>query len=62
MELYESEHTKFMRELFIQNPQLTEQQKESYDIWWDKTLDRDLNKRFEESFEMQKGYVYYDKM
>ena len=35
--LYESEHTKFIRELMRQNPQLPEQQREARAIWWDKT-------------------------
>ena len=56
---YESEHTKFMRELFEKNPQLAEQQKEARAIWWDKKLDKDERKRFEESNVPQKGYVYF---
>ncbi len=59
MELYESEHTKFMRELFAKNPQLVEQQKEARAIWWDKKLDKDERKRFEESEVPQTGYVYF---
>ena len=35
--LYESEHTKFIRELMRQNPQLPERQREARAIWWDKT-------------------------
>ena len=56
---YESEHTKFMRELFEKNPQLAEQQKEARAIWWDKKQDKDERKRFEESNVPQKGYVYF---
>jgi len=33
---YESEHTKFMRELLAQKPDLREQQREARAIWWDK--------------------------
>jgi len=58
---YESEHTKFMRELFKKNPLLAEQQKEARAIWWDKKQDKDERKRFEESNVPQKGYVYFDK-
>lgn len=33
---YESEHTKFMRELMENRPQLEERQREARAIWWDK--------------------------
>lgn len=33
---YESEHTKFMRELLKQRPDLIEKQREGRAIWWDK--------------------------
>ena len=35
--LYESEHTKFIRELLRQQPQLVEEQRAARAIWWDKT-------------------------
>ena len=59
MATYESEHTKFMRELLEKNPQLVEQQKQARAIWWDKKLDKDERKRFKESNVPQKGYVYF---
>lgn len=34
---YESEHTKFIRELMRQQPQLLEKQRAARAIWWDKT-------------------------
>lgn len=34
---YESEHTKFIRELLRQQPQLLEEQRVARAIWWDKT-------------------------
>ena len=49
MKLYESDHTKFMRELFEKNPQLPEDQKKARAIWWDKKLDPEERKRFKES-------------
>jgi hypothetical protein len=61
MELYESDHTKFMRELFKKNPKLAEDQKEARAIWWDKKLDLEERKRFKESAVPQKGYVYFGK-
>ncbi len=61
MKLYESDHTKFMRELFEKNPQWAEDQREARAIWWDKKLDREERKRFTESNVPQKGYVYFGK-
>ena len=61
MKLYESDHTKFMRELFEENPQLPEDQKKARAIWWDKKLDPDERKRFKESAVPQKAYVYFGK-
>ncbi len=60
-QLYESEHTKFIRELFEKNPQLPQDQKEARAIWWDKKLDLDERKRFRESSVPQKAYVYFGK-
>ncbi|MDH5552205.1 MAG: DUF3460 family protein [Nitrosomonas sp.] len=57
--MYESEHTKFMRELLEKNPQLPEKQKEARAIWWDKDLDIDERKRFKEADLPQKPYVYF---
>lgn len=37
---YESEHTKFMRELMEQRPHLEEQQRKSRALWWDKDPER----------------------
>jgi len=59
MDMYESEHTKFMRELFNKNPKLAEKQKEARAIWWDKKLDKEERKRFKESNVPQKAYVYF---
>ena len=60
-QLYESEHTKFMRELFEKNPRLPQDQKEARAIWWDKKLDLDERKRFSEASVPQKAYVYFGK-
>ena len=58
-ELYESDQTKFIRELFEKNPRLPQAQKEARAIWWDKKLDLDERKRFKEASVPQKGYVYF---
>lgn len=59
MDMYESEHTKFMRELFNKRPELVEKQKEARAIWWDKKLDKEERKRFKDSSISQKSYVYF---
>lgn len=59
---YESEHTKFMRALFKERPELIEKQKEARAIWWDKEVDREAQKRFEEAKVPQPSYVYFDWM
>jgi hypothetical protein len=59
MDMYESEHTKFMRELLNKNPELVEKQKEARAIWWDKKLDKEERKRFKDSSISQKSYVYF---
>lgn len=56
---YESEHTKFMRELIEKNPKLEEKRLEARNIWWDKKLDKEEQKRFDESDEPMKPYVYF---
>ena len=60
-QLYESEHTKFIRELFEKNPRLPQAQKAAPAIWWDKKLDLDERKRFSEASVPQKAYVYFGK-
>ena len=49
---YESEHTKFIRELMEKNPELAQKQREARAIWWDKTP-RELS----EERAMDKGRV-----
>ncbi|MCC2682633.1 MAG: hypothetical protein K0S36_2197 [Nitrosospira multiformis] len=58
---YESDHTRFMRELFEKNPKLLEDQREARAIWWDKKLDPEERRRFKESAAPQKAYVYFGK-
>lgn len=56
---YESEHTKFMREMLEQKPQLVVQQRIGRAIWWDKTP-RELadQRKMDEGKVAQKPYVY----
>jgi hypothetical protein len=56
---YESEHTKFIRELFEKRPELPERQRAARATWWDRDL-RDLREGREmaEGKVPQKPYVY----
>jgi hypothetical protein len=57
--LYESEHTKFMRELMRQHPELPDKQREARAIWWDKTP-RELSEEhaMDQGRVPQSPYVY----
>ncbi len=59
--LYESEHTKFMRELMRKHPDLAEKQREGRAMWWDKTP-RELaeERAMDEGRVPQSPYVYSD--
>jgi hypothetical protein len=56
---YESDHTKFIRELMESNPRLAQEQQEGRAIWWDKRpadlADRDTMDRGKVA---QQAYVY----
>lgn len=56
---YESEHTKFMRELLEKRPEIAVQQRIGRAIWWDKTP-RELDERrlMDTNSVAQKPYVY----
>ncbi|MBX9893594.1 MAG: DUF3460 family protein [Nitrosomonas sp.] len=56
---YESEHTKFMREFLEKNPHVQEKRIEARSRWWDREQNREEKKRFEESAEPMKPYVYF---
>ena len=57
--LYESEHTKFMRELLRQRPDIVEKQREGRAIWWDKTPQELAERtRMDEGRVPQQPYVY----
>jgi translation initiation factor 2 beta subunit (eIF-2beta)/eIF-5 len=59
---YESEITRFIRELKEKNPKLEEQQREGRARLWDKSpLDLDARRRAEESRVKQQAYVYQSK-
>jgi hypothetical protein len=58
---YESDITRFVRELKQRQPDLERKQREARAIWWDKTLDREEQARFEQSRIKMPGYVYQPK-
>lgn len=57
--MYESDFTRFMREMMDKHPELTELQKKNRATWWDKKLDLDQQKRFDESSSPVSGYAYF---
>ncbi len=55
---YESDLTRFIRELKSRQPDLEREQREGRAIWWDKELDPEQLRRWRESKVPQKPYVY----
>jgi hypothetical protein len=56
---YESEHTKFIRELMDENPRFAQEQKKGRAIWWDKRpVDLSDEDVMAEGKVPQSGYVY----
>jgi hypothetical protein len=49
-----------MREFLEKNPQLQEKRLAARNIWWDKKLDKEERKRFNESSVPMKPYVYFE--
>ena len=61
MKEYESDVTRFLREMKQRKPDLDRKQREAREIWWDKALDRDEQARFAQSSVRLPGYVYQTK-
>lgn len=59
MTMYESDITRFVRELMDKNPQLKELQKANRATWWDKKLDQPELKRQQESEAPKQPYAYF---
>jgi hypothetical protein len=55
---YESDLTRFIRELKSKRPELEREQREARAIWWDRDLDPEQLARWQESRVAQKPYVY----
>jgi len=58
MALYESDHTKFMREWLAKHPEQIEEQKKGRALWWDKPQDLEAQERDKQSKVPQKAYYY----
>lgn len=58
MALYESDHTKFMREWLTKHPEQVEEQKKGRALWWDKPQDLEAQERARQSKVPQKSYYY----
>jgi hypothetical protein len=56
--MYESDITRFIRELKQQRPQLEAEQQRGRAIWWDRAQDLDTQKRNRESRVPQPAYVF----
>jgi len=57
--MYESETTRFLRELKQKNPQIAEQQKKNRATWWDHPQDLQTDQERSEATVPQPGYVYF---
>ena len=56
---YESEHTRFIREMKDGKPELEAEQRKSRAIWWDKRpKDLDATRKMDEGRVPQAAYVY----
>ncbi len=56
---YESDHTRFIRELLEKKPQIAEEQKKSRALWWDKRpTDLAARRQMDEGRVPLPAYVY----
>lgn len=57
--MYESETTRFLRDLLAKNPQISEQQKKNRATWWDRPQDLQTWRERSAATVPQPGYVYF---
>ncbi|MEQ1517494.1 MAG: DUF3460 family protein [Usitatibacteraceae bacterium] len=57
--MYESDITKFVRDLFEKNPELRELQRANRATWWDKKQDLEELKRQAQSAAPKLPYAYF---
>ena len=60
--MYESDITKFIRELHAKRPALADEQKKGRALLWDRTLDRHALEEYSEASVPQQPYVYQTKV
>ena len=56
---YESDITRFIRDLREKNPQIVELQKKNRATWWDKPQDLQIQRERAAAAVPQPGYVYF---
>ena len=59
--MYESDITRFLRELMKTRPDLEDEQRKGRAIWWDRPQDPDTLSRQQDSRVPQQPYVYQTK-
>jgi len=57
--MYESEATRFIREVLAKNPQIVEQRRKNRATWWDRPQDLETWHERAEATVPQPGYVYF---
>ena len=57
--MYESDITRFIREIKEKNPGIAELQRKNRATWWDKRQDLEIQKERSESAVPQPAYVYF---
>ena len=58
MSMYQSDYTTFMNDFLQKNPSVAEDQQRLRLTWWDKQVDVNEQRGFQESKVQQKPYVY----
>jgi hypothetical protein len=58
-EPYESDTTRFIRDLLDKNPEIVEKQRAGRSMWWDRVQNREQLKQFKKSAVAKKPYEYY---
>jgi len=57
--MYESDITRFLREMRARNPQLEDQQRKGRSLLWDRPQDPEFARQSRDARVPQKPYVYY---
>lgn len=58
MALYESDHTKFMREMMSKHPQWAEDQRIGRALLWDRNVDLDEQEKLRQARVFNRAYPY----